>query len=214
MGGSRARCVVLFTDLVGFTELSARLEPAPLFALLNRYFEAIAAAVIEQQGLVDKFIGDALMAEFGVPRSRGDAAEALAAATAANEAPLRALDLDFRSLLEGGLLTRTIVEFVSHSEPVRAAAMVPMRVMGICTPLIAVGMILTQALFGAGNSKFVMVVELVLHFTCLVPLAWILGITLGLGLAGIWAAAVVYIVLLCATMVWKFASGDWKAIRL
>lgn len=83
VGGSRCRCVLLFTDLVGFTALSARLEPAPLFALLNRYFEVITAAVIEQQGLVDKFIGDALMAEFGVPRSRGDAAEALAAATAA-----------------------------------------------------------------------------------------------------------------------------------
>ena len=83
VGGSRARCVVLFTDLVGFTPLSAELEPQELFALLNRYFEAIAAAVIAEQGLLDKFIGDALMAEFGVPRSRGDAAEALAAVRAA-----------------------------------------------------------------------------------------------------------------------------------
>lgn len=83
VGGSRARCVVLFTDLVGFTPLSAQLEPQELFALLNRYFEAIAAAVIAEQGLLDKFIGDALMAEFGVPRSRGDAAEALAAVRAA-----------------------------------------------------------------------------------------------------------------------------------
>lgn len=83
VGGSRARCVVLFTDLVGFTPLSAQLEPPELFALLNRYFEAIAAAVIAEQGLLDKFIGDALMAEFGVPRSRGDAAEALAAVRAA-----------------------------------------------------------------------------------------------------------------------------------
>ena len=83
VGGSRARCVVLFTDLVGFTPLSAELEPPELFALLNRYFEAIAAAVIAEQGLLDKFIGDALMAEFGVPRSRGDAEEALAAVRAA-----------------------------------------------------------------------------------------------------------------------------------
>ena len=102
VGGSRCRCVVLFTDLVGFTELSARLEPAPLFALLNRYFEAIAAAVIEQQGLVDKFIGDALMAEFGVPRSRGDAAEALAAASAAL-AMQRRLEALNRSLEQQGL---------------------------------------------------------------------------------------------------------------
>lgn len=83
VGGSRARCVVLFTDLVGFTPLSAQLEPPELFSLLNRYFEAIAAAVIAEQGLLDKFIGDALMAEFGVPRSRGDAEEALAAVRAA-----------------------------------------------------------------------------------------------------------------------------------
>ena len=68
---------------VGFTPLSAQLEPADLFSLLNRYFEAIAAAVIAEDGLLDKFIGDALMAEFGVPRSRGDAAEALAAVRAA-----------------------------------------------------------------------------------------------------------------------------------
>ncbi len=102
VGGSRCRCVVLFTDLVGFTELSSRLEPAPLFALLNRYFEAIASTVIEQQGLVDKFIGDALMAEFGVPRSRGDAAEALAAVTAALAMQQRLEELN-RSLEQQGL---------------------------------------------------------------------------------------------------------------
>ena len=83
LGGSRARCAVLFTDLKGFTPLSAQLEPAALFALLNRYFEAIAAAVIAENGLLDKFIGDALMAEFGVPRSRGEKEEALAAVRAA-----------------------------------------------------------------------------------------------------------------------------------
>ncbi|MCT0223684.1 adenylate/guanylate cyclase domain-containing protein [Synechococcus sp. CS-1328] len=83
VGGSRCRCVVLFTDLVGFTPLSSRLDAQALFALLNRYFEAIASAVIEEQGLLDKFIGDALMAEFGVPRSRGEATEALAAVRAA-----------------------------------------------------------------------------------------------------------------------------------
>jgi adenylate cyclase len=91
--------VVLFTDLVGFTPLSAQLEPPELFALLNRYFEAIAAAVIAEQGLLDKFIGDALMAEFGVPRSRGDAQEALAAvrAAVAMRASLERLNAELRS---------------------------------------------------------------------------------------------------------------------
>jgi putative MATE family efflux protein len=120
----------------------------------------------------------------------------------------------FIGLLEGVLFTETIVKLVTHSEAVQHAALMPMRIMGICTPLIAVGMILTQALFGAGNSRFVMVVELILHFTCLVPLAYILGITLGGGLVGIWSAAVVYVVLLSSAMAWKFASGDWKGIKL
>jgi adenylate cyclase len=83
VGGSRARCVVLFTDLVEFTPMGAHLQPSELFTLLNRYFEGIAAAVIAEDGLLDKFIGDALMAEFGVPRSRGDEVEALAAVRAA-----------------------------------------------------------------------------------------------------------------------------------
>ncbi|WP_411870025.1 CHASE2 domain-containing protein [Vulcanococcus limneticus] len=102
LGGSRARCVVLFTDLVDFTPLSAQLEPAALFALLNRYFAAISGAVIEEQGLLDKFIGDALMAEFGVPRSRGDAVEALAAVRAALAMRERLVELN-RELAAQGL---------------------------------------------------------------------------------------------------------------
>jgi Na+-driven multidrug efflux pump len=107
-----------------------------------------------------------------------------------------------------------VLAFVSRSDLVQHAALNPMRLMGLCTPLIAVGMILTQALFGAGNSRFVMVVELILHFTCLVPLAWLLGITLGYGLMGIWGAGAIYIVLLSIIMTWKFKLGDWKKILL
>ena len=102
---------------------------------------------------------------------------------------------------------------MTQSPAVLEAALMPMRIMGICTPLIAVGMILTQALFGAGNTRFVMIVELILHFTCLVPLAWLLGIKLD----SAWSAsgaAVIYVVALTAIMVWKFARGDWKAIRI
>ncbi len=83
VGGSRARCVVLFSDLVGFTSLSVDMPATELFTLLNRYFEVMASAVLAEQGLLDKFIGDAVMAEFGVPRSRGDREEARAAVRAA-----------------------------------------------------------------------------------------------------------------------------------
>jgi multidrug resistance protein, MATE family len=117
-------------------------------------------------------------------------------------------------LLEGVFLTEPILHLVTKSPAVFEAALMPMRMMGLATPLIAVGMILTQALFGAGNSRFVMVIELILHFGCLVPLAWLLGITFKVGLVGIWSAALVYVVLLTSVMVWKFKSGDWKTIQL
>jgi Na+-driven multidrug efflux pump len=116
-------------------------------------------------------------------------------------------------LLEA-LFAPQILAFVSHSEAVRAAALLPMQMMGISTPIIAVGMILTQALFGAGNTRFVMIAELILHFTCLVPLAYAAGITLGYGLVGIWASAVVYVVLLSVVMSTKFRLGGWKTIKL
>jgi MATE family multidrug resistance protein len=117
-------------------------------------------------------------------------------------------------LLEGVLLTKPLLHFVTQSPAVYETALVPMRMMGLCTPLIAVGMILTQALFGAGNTRFVMLVELVLHFFCLVPLAWLFGITLNLGLPGIWTSAATYVVLLTSVMVWKFNRGDWKTITI
>lgn len=117
-------------------------------------------------------------------------------------------------LIEGLVFPREILAFVSQSPAVQEAALVPLQMMGVCTPCIAVGMILTQALFGAGNARFVMVVELVLHFGCLVPLAWLLGITMGFGLVGIWSAAVVYAVLLTAVMIAKFRRGEWKSIQI
>lgn len=107
-----------------------------------------------------------------------------------------------------------LLSVFSHSDPVRAAALVPMRLMGLCTPLLAIGMIVTQGLFGAGNTRFVAIAEFALHFGCFVPLAWVLGITLNLGLVGIWCAAAVYMLALAAVMSWKFRTGDWKTIRI
>ena len=102
LGGSRERCVVLFTDLVGFTARSNEMDAEALFGLLNRYFEAIAAPVLAEQGLLDKFIGDALMAEFGVPVNRGEREEALAAVRAALAMQAN-LDQLNRSLVHEGL---------------------------------------------------------------------------------------------------------------
>jgi putative MATE family efflux protein len=117
-------------------------------------------------------------------------------------------------LLEGAIATSQLLGLVTKSEAVHAAAMFPLRIMGFSTPLIAVGMILTQALFGAGNSRFVMFCELILHFCVLVPLAFLFAIVWDKGLVGIWTAAAVYVLGLSSLMTWKFAKGDWKSIRI
>jgi putative MATE family efflux protein len=117
-------------------------------------------------------------------------------------------------LCEGVFFTNQIVHFISHSEAVREAALVPMRMMGIVTPIIAVAMILSEALFGAGSTKFVAAAQFCLVFFVLVPLAWLLGIKADLGLSGMWAAAVAYATCAAAVMTLKFRSGSWKSIQL
>jgi multidrug resistance protein, MATE family len=117
-------------------------------------------------------------------------------------------------LCEGVLFTPQIVAFITHSEAVREAAMVPMRMMGIVTPIIAVAMIVSEALFGAGNTKFVAVAQLCLVFGVLVPLSWLLGIVTGHGLSGMWSSAVVYAVCAAVVMTLKFRGGAWKTIEL
>jgi Na+-driven multidrug efflux pump len=83
-------------------------------------------------------------------------------------------------------------------------------VCGVLAPLAAAALVLTQALYGAGESRFVMIVELCLHTTCLVPLAWLFAVKLELGLLGCWSAAGVYGLSLLCAMGWKFVSGGWK----
>ncbi len=115
---------------------------------------------------------------------------------------------------EGVILTPQIVTFISHSAAVQAAAMTPMRMMGLITPIIAVAMILSEALFGAGETLFVAMAQFVLVFGFLVPVAYVLGIQSGMGLLGIWTSACIYMVLAAITMTLKFRSGSWKHIKL
>ncbi|GEM_PF-1869244 len=63
----RKEVTILFADLRGFTALSERLEPEETATLLNEFFDAMTEEIFKQDGTLDKFIGDAVMAIFGDP---------------------------------------------------------------------------------------------------------------------------------------------------
>jgi len=112
------------------------------------------------------------------------------------------------------LFPDTVLHIFTKDEAVIAVARPILRICGALLPFVLSALVLTQALFGAGNTKFVMFVEFGLHFFCLVPLAYLFGVVAGWGVLGVWMGAFAYIVLLSTIMGWKFAEGAWKEIRI
>jgi class 3 adenylate cyclase len=75
LGGETRRVTTLFADVRGFTAMTEGMEPQRVIALLNAVMERAAEAVHAEGGVVDKFVGDEVMAVFGAPVSRGDDAD-------------------------------------------------------------------------------------------------------------------------------------------
>ena len=96
VGGGRRDMTVSFADLVGFTGLSERLTPLLMVTLLNRHFGLQALAVQEHHGVVDKFVGDSVMAFWGPPFVKPEEHAVLACRAA--QAQLAALDALRREL--------------------------------------------------------------------------------------------------------------------
>jgi adenylate cyclase len=86
LGGEERFVSVFFSDIEGFTSISESLAPTELVALLNEYLSAMTEIVDETNGVVDKFIGDAIMAFWGAPiQSENHALQAVKAAVKMRE---------------------------------------------------------------------------------------------------------------------------------
>lgn len=114
----RKHVVTLFCDIVGSTTLGESADPEALRERLARYFDAVSQVIWAHGGTVEKFIGDAVMAVFGVPSTReDDAARAVRAASGIHDA-VAGLSAQFEREIGTGLHVRIGVNsgevFVAH----------------------------------------------------------------------------------------------------
>ncbi|MBX7056649.1 MAG: HAMP domain-containing protein [Leptospirales bacterium] len=103
LGGELREATVLFCDLRGFTTLSEAIPPQALVQLLNRYFERMSLAIHEQGGMINKYVGDAILAVFGPPGDQPHAASRALRAARAMRRELEALNAELRAEQSGVL---------------------------------------------------------------------------------------------------------------
>ena len=81
LGGETREVTVLFCDIRSFTAMSEKMEAAEVVSLLNKYFTALGQCITRHHGIINKYIGDAIMAIFGAPvKSDNSAKDAFEAA--------------------------------------------------------------------------------------------------------------------------------------
>src|SRR5262245_7118925 len=103
--GARRVVTVLFCDLVGSTEMATTLDPESMRSILDRYFGLVTTIVTAHGGRVEKFVGDAVLAVFGLPRVHED--DPLRAARAAVAIRDAAGELSKELERDGGVTLRT-----------------------------------------------------------------------------------------------------------
>src|SRR5262252_101314 len=110
MPEERKLVTILFADVTGSTALGEVLDPEDIRALMTRYFAQARRVVAEHGGTVEKFIGDAVMAVFGLAQAHGDDAErALAAALALRAVVTEDAVLGGRFVLRMGVHTGEVI---------------------------------------------------------------------------------------------------------
>jgi adenylate cyclase len=98
LGGERRRMTLFFSDLAGFTTISERLSAEEVVGLLNDYLSRMTDIILDEEGVVDKFEGDAIMAFWGAPLPQADQALRACRAAWRQQAALMELNEGFREM--------------------------------------------------------------------------------------------------------------------
>ncbi|MGH9825501.1 MAG: adenylate/guanylate cyclase domain-containing protein, partial [Blastocatellia bacterium] len=96
LGGTNQIVTMLFSDIRGFTSMSEGLSPETVVQILNKYFAEMTPLVFAHKGMLDKYIGDGLMALFGVPYQSDDAAGSAVQAAIAMERAMAKLNQELK----------------------------------------------------------------------------------------------------------------------
>jgi adenylate cyclase len=98
LGGKKQRMTVIFSDLRGFTTISEKLDPRVLSDVLNKYLTPMTALVFKNDGTLDKYMGDAIMAFFGAPIHYADHAKKACQCAYEMIELLPLLNVDFKAM--------------------------------------------------------------------------------------------------------------------
>jgi adenylate cyclase len=168
--GQRFQAAVLFSDIRGFSRISYQLGAEDTVSLLNTYLDVMVDAILRHRGTIDKFIGDAVMAEFGAPTSQGaeqDALNAIAAALAMRSAlaslritlesqglpPLyNGIGISYGELVVGNVGSVQRLEYTAIGDTVNVAS----RIEGL-TKLVGTDILITQACYDLVKDHIVAV---------------------------------------------------------
>lgn len=97
LGGEKCKATIMFTDLRGFTALSARVDPQEVVAILNHYLEIMVKIIQDHYGTIIELLGDGIMVIFGAPIQRNDDAERAVACAVAMQAAMTAVNAPYQA---------------------------------------------------------------------------------------------------------------------
>ncbi len=108
---------------------------------------------------------------------------------------------------------RIILSLITDDSGVIETAVPALRIAGIGQVFYATSAVMSNGLQAAGKTFFVMMTEIIVNWMMFVPLAWFLGVYLGLGLTGAWAAIPFYVFVFSMVVLIKYSVMDWKKLK-
>lgn len=166
LGGERKLATILFCDIRNFTKMSEPLPPAKVVDMLNEYMSRMVPLITEHGGIVDKYMGDAIMAVWGVPIRRADDAERAIEACLAMRDELGRLNAERKKrgepelfigmglnsglVIEGNIGSSDRMEFTVIGDAVNLASRVESTTKAYGTDLL-----ITKSVFDAAGDKYV-----------------------------------------------------------